>query len=70
MMWSMISSLQLIVSLPFFGANMPANAKYFYGHIERVVEFAVLPSAWVGENIFRFEEGTPFNLDFEMMDIF
>lgn len=66
----MVNSLQLIVNLPLFNLDMPANAKFFFAKIANIVEFDIFPSDWVGEDMFKFDEGKPFNADFELMDIF
>jgi len=69
-LWGMVNALQLIVYIPLFSINMPSNAKYFYNLIVGFVEFDIFPADWVGEDLFKFEEGEAFNANFETMDIF
>lgn len=66
----MVNALQLLVYLPLFNINMPSNTKQFYNIIAGLVEFDILPSDWVGEDLFEFEDGETYNTNFEMMDIF
>ena len=42
-LWSMINTQQIIVLLPLFNIEMPANAQIFYGFIMELASFNILP---------------------------
>lgn len=63
----MINGLQMIIYLPLFRVNMPANAKYFYSMIVEIIDFEILPSNWIRTDLFELKEGEPFSQDFKLM---
>jgi hypothetical protein len=42
-LWSMINTQQIIVLMPLFSSQMPANAQIFYGFIMNLASFNILP---------------------------
>ena len=42
-LWSMINTYQIIVLLPLFNIEMPANAQIFFGFIMEIASFDILP---------------------------
>jgi hypothetical protein len=42
-LWSMINTQQIIVLLPLFDVQMPANAQIFFGFLMELASFNILP---------------------------
>jgi hypothetical protein len=42
-LWSMINTQQIIVLMPLFNIEIPANAQLFYGFIMQLASFNILP---------------------------
>ena len=63
----MINVLQIIVHMPLFSINFPANAQYFFSLIIEISNFDFMPSSWVGENFFAFLKSDPINDNAELM---
>jgi len=66
----MVNGLHIIIYTPLFSVRIPANTKHFFAAIAEVLEFSILPSDWIGADMFKFKEEEPFTEDFELMDIF
>ncbi len=43
-LWSMINTQQIIVVMPLFNTNIPANAGMFFGFIMNLASFNLLPT--------------------------
>jgi hypothetical protein len=43
-LWSMINTQQIIVMMPLFNLNLPANAGMFFGFIMNLASFNLLPT--------------------------
>ena len=43
-LWSMINTQQLIVMLPLFNQQIPANAGMFFGFLMNIASFDLLPT--------------------------
>lgn len=72
MLWGLINTLQLIAHMPMFAINFPANAKLLFLLINQVSTFDILPVEDIQNGMFNFDqiEETPFNDNFDEMDIF
>ena len=55
-LWSMINSQQLLVTLPMFNQQIPANAGLFYGFIMDVASFDLLPTELIYDAYFNLKD--------------
>ncbi len=63
LIWDMISSLQLVVHLPLFAFNIPANVKFVCSLVIRLFKFDILDTSMLNGNLFGVsKEGNGNNL--------
>lgn len=65
MLWGMINSLQLIVHLPVFSLNFPANASQLLTKLIEVSSFSLLPMDQINNLVFNFTETDALNPRFD-----
>jgi hypothetical protein len=53
LLWGLVNALQLIVALPLFAVNFPANAQLFFSFLQNIASFNVFP-AQIFEPFFHF----------------
>ena len=66
----MINALQIIVNVPLFSISFPANAAMFYSFVANIATFNIFPTTTMEDYLFKFGNFTPFNDNFNTMDIF
>lgn len=65
MLWGMINSLQLIVHLPVFSLNFPANGSQLLTKLIEVSSFSLLPMDHINNLVFNFTETDALNPTFD-----
>jgi hypothetical protein len=63
----MINALQIIVNVPLFTINFPANAKMFYTFIQSIASFNIIPMDTIKEKIFGVKTSAPVSDEFDTM---
>ena len=66
-LWSMINTQQIIVMMPLFSINLPANAGVFFGFIMQIAAFDILPTDSFYDTYFNIDETEPMNSNFEQI---
>ena len=68
----MINTLQLIVHVPLFTINFPANAQYMFQFIVSVSQFDIIPTDFIDGILDKFQitSDDAYNDQFESLDIF
>jgi hypothetical protein len=64
-LWGMINALQLIVNVPLFTLNMPANASYFFNLLVNIMNFNVIPTSQIESYFYNMVDSSPLNSAFD-----
>lgn len=65
LLWSLLNSLQVIVTLPLLKTNFPSNAYFLCQTLNKVANFNVIPMEALNRMILVYEDTKPKNENFE-----
>jgi len=67
MLWGMLNVMQLIVNMPLLNVMFPQNAIMFYGFINDIANFDIIPTDKIKQAIFSFSKEDEPDPNFESM---
>jgi len=65
--WSLVHCQQIIVMMPLFDVNLPANAGYFFRFVLQIASFDIIDVDYYFRAIFGVPGTEPVSLNFEMV---
>ena len=65
LLWSMINTQQLIVLMPCFDVQMPANVQIFFNQINKIASFDIIDVDPLINKMLNLNETEPLNANFE-----
>jgi hypothetical protein len=69
MLWSMINNQQLIVLMPCFDLQMPANVQIFFNEINQIASFDIINIDPLINRVLNLNETEPINHNFEAIGL-